>query len=119
MRRLTRTPLVTIALAVLALVALTGVALAASGKGGVLSADDEAVSGSNADRVAQVAKDYVKSQGISAENSHVESGDGGVAYEVEFKSPDGEVEVQVSSDFKVVNSVTEGPEGAGGEVGKD
>jgi len=46
---------------------------------GVLSSDDEAVSGSNADRVAQVAQDYVKSQGMNAEYSHVESGDGGVA----------------------------------------
>ena len=55
MRRLTRIPLVTVAVVVLALVALTGVALAASGNGGVLSGDDEAVSGSNANRVAQVA----------------------------------------------------------------
>jgi len=69
--------------------------------------------------VAEGAQDYVKSQGINAEYSHVESGDGGVAYEVEFKSPDGEVEVQVSSDFKVVDFSTEGSDSAGGEADKD
>ena len=95
--------------AVLVVIALGAGVAAATGNAPALTGDDEAVTGTDAERAAQVAQDYVAGQGIDAQYSHVEAGDeDGVAYEVEFKAPNGEVEVQVDSEFQVVKSSTEG-----------
>ncbi len=105
-----RSWMIGLAAALVVLALGVGVA-AATGNAPALTGDDEAVSGTDADRAAQVAQDYVASQGIDAQYSHVESGDeDGVAYEVEFKAPNGEVEVQVDSRFQVIKSSTEGPD---------
>ena len=72
----------------------TGVAVATGG-------DEKALGGRAYDRATTAALDHV-GEGTVTET---EAGDGGAAYEVEIRRPDGtQVEVQLNRNFEVVGS---------------
>ena len=72
----------------------TGVGIASGG------GDDQPLRGSDYERATAAALEHV--EGTVTET---EAGDGGAAYEVEIRRPDGtQVEVQIDSNFDVIGS---------------
>jgi uncharacterized membrane protein YkoI len=102
-------------------IAIAGVATAAVIAGGAAAAvagggDDAPLTGSARDRAIQAALEHV-GQGTVTES---ETGDGGAAYAVEVRLPDGrQVEVALDERFQVIGSGSDddGPNGTDDEDG--
>ena len=90
-----------------ALATAAGIGIAAT------SGDDQPLTGTDGDRAAQAALDHLGGGTVV----ETEAGDGGAAYEVEVRLPDGsQVEVQLDASFAVIGS---GSDDDGGAEGTD
>lgn len=100
-------------------IAIAGVASAAVIAGGAAVAvanggDDAPIQGSARDHAVQAALDHVGGGTVT----ETETGDGGAAYTVEVRLPDGrQVEVELDARFQVIG--TEGDEDGAGDAEGD
>jgi hypothetical protein len=102
-------------LAIAVAAAGAGLAMAGGGGGGGQPDTDVPLTGTNLDRATQAALEYTG--GGTVVDSEV--GDGGAAYGIEIKRPDGSVvEVQLDASFNVIGQEAD-EDGAGDESGQD